>query len=67
LGYLSANVGIIICPNVVHTLDELLKHADSAMYLGSAEGQPNVDLVTVGSVTMAITKGSRSSKSQDKQ
>ncbi len=39
LGYISASIGITLYPEDAHNLDELLKHADQAMYVAKAEGR----------------------------
>jgi diguanylate cyclase (GGDEF)-like protein/PAS domain S-box-containing protein len=39
LGYVSASVGITLYPDDAHNLEELLKHADQAMYVAKAEGR----------------------------
>jgi diguanylate cyclase (GGDEF)-like protein/PAS domain S-box-containing protein len=46
LGYVSASVGITIYPDDAHNLEELLKHADQAMYIAKAEGRDRYSYFT---------------------
>jgi diguanylate cyclase (GGDEF)-like protein/PAS domain S-box-containing protein len=46
LGYVSASVGITLYPDDAHSLEDLLKHADQAMYVAKAEGRDRYSYFT---------------------
>jgi diguanylate cyclase (GGDEF)-like protein/PAS domain S-box-containing protein len=60
-GYVSASVGITLYPDDAHSLEDLLKHADQAMYVAKAEGRNRYSYFTASMQQevrekMALTK-----------
>ncbi|MDP1979974.1 GGDEF and EAL domain-containing protein [Undibacterium sp.] len=54
--YLSASVGITIYPRDADNLDDLIKHADQAMYAAKAQGRNRFSYFTPGLQTAALTR-----------
>ena len=46
VAYISASIGIALYPNNTHDLEELIKHADQAMYAAKAQGRNRFDYFT---------------------
>ncbi|MBI1771815.1 MAG: EAL domain-containing protein [Burkholderiales bacterium] len=54
--YLSASVGITIYPRDADNLDDLIKHADQAMYAAKAQGRNRFSYFTPGLQTAALAR-----------
>ncbi|BBB69253.1 hypothetical protein UNDYM_5000 [Undibacterium sp. YM2] len=54
--YLSASVGITVYPRDADNLDDLIKHADQAMYAAKAQGRNRFSYFTPGLQTAALAR-----------
>ncbi len=56
IGYVSASVGIALYPNDAANMEQLLKHADQAMYVAKAEGRNRFSYFTKSMQQEALEK-----------